>query len=50
MCVFKFCITRTDTQFDTFCIQKTLQKRNHISTQEKSAMMLLAFAIMPIFI
>lgn len=47
--MFKFCISRTNTQFYAFCIQKTKKNRSHISIEGRSAMMFLAFVLMPIF-
>lgn len=45
--MFKFCIIRTNTQFYVFLIQKT--KKSTISTQERSAIMFLAFVLVPVF-
>lgn len=50
--IYKFCIMRTDIQFDAFCIQKTKTKpkKSHISTQERCAIMFVAFVVIPIFV
>lgn len=46
--MFKFCISRTNTQFYAFCIQKTKKKKPH-KRKEKECYDVWAFVLMPIF-